>query len=110
MKNTFGEELLDWMAVLDCLHVKPLHQMPASMGDPVCVRMAGSQQRCESCGQDRRKVSWRAEDPWRMVTYAGLWDWDRWERARDERWAREHAVSLGHAMGWCACAPETSRV
>jgi hypothetical protein len=105
VKNTLGEELYDWMAVLDCLHVKPLHQMPAHMGDPLCARIVGGQQRCESCGQRRREVNRRAEDPWRTVTHAGLWDWDRWERVRDERWRRDHLVSLAHAMGWCGCEP-----
>jgi hypothetical protein len=105
VKNTFGEELYDWMAVLDCMHVVSLHQMPASMGDVVCARMKGGQQRCGSCGQSRRSVARGAEDPWRAVTYAGLWDWSRWEQVRDERWREEHLRSLGHAQGWCACEP-----
>ena len=105
MKNMNGDELYDWMAVLDCKHVERLHQMPAHMGDPMCARlMADGYLRCTSCGQARRSVARGAEDPWRAVTYAGLWDWARWEQVRDERWREQHLRSLGHAMGWCPCA------
>ena len=107
MLNMNGEELLDWMAVLECGHVERLHQMPAHMGDQVCARlMNGGQERCSECGRRRRDVQRYAEDPWRAVTYAGLWDWARWEQVRDARWAEEHARSLAHAMGHCICAPE----
>lgn len=107
MKNMAGDELYDWMAVLECGHVESLRQMPARMGDVVCARMTSH--RCTSCGVARRGIGGvhrDAEDPFRTVTYAGLWDWARWERARDERWHREHVRSLGHSMGWCGCEPE----
>jgi hypothetical protein len=93
VKNTFGEELLDWMAVLDCKHVVMLHPMPASMGDPMCARRAGTTMTCEFCGRVRTVLS------------AGLWDWTVWERYRDERWREQHLKSLAHAQGWCPCDP-----
>lgn len=110
MKNMNGDELLDWMAVLDCQHVERIGTMPASMGDPMCARlMAGdgdARVRCTSCGQARRSIggahAW-ADDPWRAVTYAGLWDWARWEQVRDERWRGEHLRSWAHAAGRCPC-------
>jgi hypothetical protein len=94
MLNMAGEELLDWMVVLDCKHVVMLHpQMPASMGDLACKRRVGTTMTCEHC-----KVT-------RTVLSAGLWDWTVWEQYRDERWREQHLVSLAHQMGWCVCDP-----
>jgi len=94
MRNVAGEELLDWMAVLDCKHVASLHQMPASMGDTVCARLAGQTRVCDSCRAPR------------TVVRAGMWDWTVWEQMRDERNLEQHLVSLAHSMGWCLCEPE----
>ena len=95
MINTYGEELLDWMAVLDCKHVVMLYQgMPASMADPACIRRVGGPMTCERCRQPR------------TVLKAGLWDWTVWEQYRDERWREQHLRSLGHAQGWCVCEPD----
>jgi hypothetical protein len=115
--NMLGEELLDWMAVLDCKHVVMLHpQMPASMGDPACLRRVGTTMTCEHCTAEAARAS--AEWPYshrrpyqvtRTVLSAGLWDWTVWERYRDERWREQHLRSLAHTMGWCACEPERER-
>lgn len=94
MLNMNGEELLDWMAVLDCKHAVPLNcQMPASMGDPMCVRLPGQPMTCRHCNAGR------------TVVRAGLWDWTVWEEMRDERNLERHLVSLAHAQGWCLCEP-----
>lgn len=92
MRNTFGEELLDWMAVLDCKHTPVLCRMPAGFGEAVCARLTGQTMKFPWCGTDQ------------TVVRAGLWDTDEWERLRDERMREQHLASLGHALGWCPCA------
>lgn len=111
MLNMNGEELLDWMAVLDCKHVVMLHpQMPASMGNPAALRMAGQQMTCEHCTAEVARTlpgyPHFHRPPYqvaRTVLSAGLWDWTVWEQNRDERWREKHLKSLAHAQGWCPC-------
>jgi len=105
-----GEELYDWMAVLNCKHVARLCQMPASMGDVACARLVGHEITCGECSyrpthHKGLPLGYRAavREVKRTVTRAGLWDWAVCEQLRDERWADEHARSLSHAMGACVC-------
>jgi hypothetical protein len=91
MRNTFGEELLDWLIVLDCNHVEARYGFPASLGDPMMARVRTEPRECAEC---------RAE---RTVTYAGLYDMAVWEAARDARWDAEHLRSNAHAWGHCLC-------